>query len=61
MRFVEDQLRSGRFPHLAALAEDPAARTVADPDRLEQRFELGLQALIDGAFRAWAYPAAGLG
>jgi hypothetical protein len=37
----------------------PAARSVADPSRLEQRFELGLQALIDGAFRAWAYPAAG--
>jgi AcrR family transcriptional regulator len=59
MNFVEDQLRSGRFPQLAALADDPAGRSVADPERLEQRFELGLQALIDGAFRAWAYPAAG--
>jgi AcrR family transcriptional regulator len=61
MQFVEGQIKSGRFPHLAALAEDPAARTVVDPDQLEQRFELGLQALIDGAFRAWAYPAAGIG
>jgi AcrR family transcriptional regulator len=60
MNFVEGQLRSGRFPQLAALADDPMGRSVADPDRLEQRFELGLQALIDGAFRAWAYPAAGL-
>lgn len=59
-RFVEDQIRSGGFPHLAALAEDPAGRSVLDPDRLEARFELGLQALIDGAFRAWAYPVAGI-
>jgi AcrR family transcriptional regulator len=59
--FVEDQIASGRFPQLAALAEDPAARSVTDADRLEQRFELGLQALIEGAFRAWAYPEAGLG
>lgn len=35
-------------------------RTDPDPERLEQRFELGLQALIDGAFRAWAYPAGGI-
>ena len=60
-RFVEDQIASGRFPQLAALAEDPAARSVIDADRLDQRFELGLQSLIDGAFRAWAYPEAGLG
>ena len=59
-RFVEDQIASGRFPQLAALAGDPAARSVVDADRLDQRFELGLQALIDGAFRAWAYPEAGL-
>jgi AcrR family transcriptional regulator len=58
MQFIQDQLSSGQFPHLAALADDPAGRTVTDPGRLEQRFELGLQALIDGAFRAWAYPAA---
>jgi AcrR family transcriptional regulator len=54
--FIEDQLRSGRFPHMAALAEDPDSRSAAEEDRLEQRFDLGLQALIDGAFRAWAYP-----
>ena len=60
MKFVGDQLSSGQFPHLAALAGDPAGRSVADPDRLGQRFELGLQALIDGAFRAWAYPAGGI-
>lgn len=59
--FVEEQIASGRFPQLAALAEDPAARSMTDADRLDQRFELGLQALIDGAFRAWAYPEAGLG
>jgi AcrR family transcriptional regulator len=56
MKFVGDQLGSGQFPHLAALAQDPAGRSVADPGRLDQRFELGLQSLIDGAFRAWAYP-----
>jgi AcrR family transcriptional regulator len=60
MKFVEDQLRSGRFPQLQALSDDPAARSVTDEAQLEQRFELGLQALIDGAFRAWAYPAAGI-
>jgi AcrR family transcriptional regulator len=60
-RFVEEQIASGQFPQLAALAEDPAARAVIDADRLEQRFELGLQALIDGAFRAWAYPEVGRG
>ena len=59
--FVEEQIASGRFPYLAALAEDPAAHSVPDADRLEQRFELGLEALIDGAFRAWAYPESGLG
>jgi AcrR family transcriptional regulator len=58
MKFIEGELSTGRFPHMAALADDPAARSVVDPDRLEQRFELGLQALIDGAFRAWAYPVA---
>jgi hypothetical protein len=61
-QFVEDQLRSGQFPRLAALPgdpdgpADPAGPAAAAGDRLEQRFDLGLSALIDGAFRAWAYP-----
>jgi len=56
MRFIEDQLRTGHFPQIQALADDPDGRSVIDETQLEQRFELGLQALIDGAFRAWAYP-----
>lgn len=60
MQFVQDQLRSGQFPRVAALSADPAARAVIDSQQLEQRFELGLQALIDAAFRAWAYPEAGI-
>jgi AcrR family transcriptional regulator len=57
--FVAGQLRSGQFPRLQALAQDPAAQSVIGEDELAQRFELGLQALIDGAFRAWAYPEQG--
>ncbi|HEY2576048.1 MAG TPA: TetR/AcrR family transcriptional regulator C-terminal domain-containing protein [Streptosporangiaceae bacterium] len=57
MKFIETQLKSGRFPQLQAMSEDPAGPSVVDTSRLEQRFELGLNALIDGAFRAWAYPA----
>lgn len=59
-RFVAGQLRSGQFPRLEALAQDPAAQAVIGAEQLEQRFELGLQALIDGAFRAWAYPDGGI-
>lgn len=59
-RFVADQLRSGQFPRLEALAQDPAAQAVIGAEQLEQRFELGLQVLIDGAFRAWAYPDGGI-
>jgi AcrR family transcriptional regulator len=54
--YVAGQLRSGRFPRLAALSQDPAARAVIGEEELASRFELGLQALIDAAFRAWAYP-----
>jgi AcrR family transcriptional regulator len=61
MKFVEAQLGSGRFPQLQAMAEDPAAPLAVDARRLEERFELGLNALIDGAFRAWAYPAGRIG
>ena len=57
--FVAGQLRSGQLPRLAALSQDPAARSVIGEAELRQRFELGLQALIDGAFRAWAYPDTG--
>ena len=56
-KFVESQLSSGQFPQLQALSQDPRGGTPAADDGPEERFELGLQALIDGAFRAWAYPA----
>jgi AcrR family transcriptional regulator len=56
-RFVESQLSSGRFPQLQALSQDPGSGAVTGDDGPEARFELGLQALIDAAFRAWAYPA----
>lgn len=59
-RFVADQLRSGQFPRLEALSHDPAARDVIDEEQLAQRFDLGLQALIDAAFRTWAYPGTGM-
>ena len=58
--FVADQLRSGRFPRLEALSRDQAARSVVGEEELTERFELGLQALIDTAFRAWAYPDRGI-
>jgi AcrR family transcriptional regulator len=58
--FVAGQLRSGQLPRLEALSQDPAARSVIGEEELRQRFELGLQALIDGAFRAWAYPDTGI-
>jgi hypothetical protein len=59
-RFVADQLRSGQFPLLEALSHDPAAQALIGEEQLAQRFELGLEALIDAAFRAWAYPGTGI-
>ena len=47
--YLESQLGTGRFPQLEQLARDPAARSLADPGRLGQRFERGLRALLDGA------------
>ena len=46
--FITSRIASGEFPHLAALAADPAARTIADDRQADARFELGLQLLIDG-------------
>ncbi len=46
---VTEQLRSGRYPQLAALAEDPAAAAMIEASKVDQRFERGLRALIDGA------------
>jgi Tetracyclin repressor-like, C-terminal domain len=47
--YINDQLATGRFPHLSSLAHDPAARTIVEPGQLDQRFERGLRALLDGA------------
>ncbi len=46
--FVREQLSSGEFPHLAALARDPAARSVGAAAALAERFERGLRLLIYG-------------
>jgi AcrR family transcriptional regulator len=50
--YIEGQLSSGQFPRLSTLARDPAAQALTDPGRLDQRFERGLQALLDGAVAA---------
>jgi AcrR family transcriptional regulator len=47
--YIQGQLGTGQFPQLSELARDPAARTIGDPGRLDQRFERGLRALLDGA------------
>lgn len=47
--FITEQLRSGQFPHLAALTQDPAAQSMLDAGTIDERFERGLQALLDGA------------
>jgi hypothetical protein len=47
--YVQGQISTGQFPHLSKLARDPAAQTIADPGTLDQRFERGLQALLNGA------------
>jgi AcrR family transcriptional regulator len=47
--YIQDQLSTGQFPHLTELARDPAAQRITDPTRLDDRFERGLHALIDGA------------
>lgn len=52
IEFIQDQLGTGQFPRIAALSADPAAADLADPARLEARFELGLALLIDRATAA---------
>jgi AcrR family transcriptional regulator len=47
--YIQSQIATGRFPHLEKLTHDPAAQTLADPGRLDERFERGLRALLDGA------------
>ena len=47
--YIQGQLGTGQFPRLSELVGDPAARTIGDPSRLDQRFESGLRALLDGA------------
>ena len=47
--YLQDQLSTGQFPHLTELARDPAAQRITDPAILDDRFERGLRALIDGA------------
>ena len=47
--YIQGQISTGQFPHLSKLARDPAAQTIADPGTLDQRFERGLRALLDGA------------
>jgi AcrR family transcriptional regulator len=47
--YIQRQIATGQFPHLERLTHDPAAQTLADPGRLDERFERGLSALLDGA------------
>lgn len=49
MEFITGQLATGEFPRIAALSQDPAAAGLADPDRVEARFERGLALLIEHA------------
>jgi AcrR family transcriptional regulator len=47
--YIQRQIATGQFPHLEKLTHDPAAQTLADPGRVDVRFERGLRALLDGA------------
>ena len=47
--YIQGLLGTGRFPHLSRLVTDPAAQSIGDPAQLDQRFERGLRALLDGA------------
>jgi AcrR family transcriptional regulator len=49
VEFGMEQLRSGRYPHLEALSRDPAAASITDEGRFDERFERGLQVLLGGA------------
>jgi AcrR family transcriptional regulator len=47
-QFIDGQLATGGFPHLAALAHGPAAAALRSRERLDARFERGLSILIEG-------------
>jgi AcrR family transcriptional regulator len=53
--FIAARLASGEYPHVRALLTGPAAQSLIDQSRLEQRFERGLRLLIDG-FAAQSRP-----
>jgi Tetracyclin repressor-like, C-terminal domain len=57
--YLSEQLSSGRYPHLQALAAEPAAADLPDAATFKSRFERGLAVLIDGAL-ALAGESAGL-
>ena len=46
-RYIEGLLADGGYPHISALAGDPAAGSIGDPAELDRRFERGLAALCD--------------
>jgi AcrR family transcriptional regulator len=48
-KYIQGQIATGRFPQLEKLTHDPAAQALADPSRIDGRFERGLRALLDGA------------
>jgi AcrR family transcriptional regulator len=54
MAFLNEQIGTGRFPHLAALTADPAAQTMVEPGKAEARFEHGLALLVERAAAAAA-------
>jgi AcrR family transcriptional regulator len=56
--FVASQLATGEYPHAQELLAGPAARSLVDPDRLEERFERGLRLLIHGFVPAGPAPQA---
>ena len=64
MEYGQAQLRTGQFPHIEALASgmnpeagpDQAAGPPLDPKSLDDQFERGLQALLDGAAARMGLP-----
>jgi AcrR family transcriptional regulator len=55
--YLQDQLRTGQFPHVSELAASPEAQAVLDPGQLDQRFERGLTSLLDGVVARPGTPA----
>jgi AcrR family transcriptional regulator len=47
-QFIDGQLATGGFPHLAALAHGPAAAALRSREQLDARFERGLSILVEG-------------